>query len=199
VERQAGQAAFHADVSALLGLYDYLGLPADVIYLLVCHCAERLQRRFGEGPPPTHAPDRKRGLRLGADGHRFPGGGRGVSEKVRRPAGGAARSTCGCCSWATGPAPSEEKYLAVWQEMGFPPEAVALAYDKTMLKCHELKWNYLNGILKRWNDSGLHTPAEIQTGDRPAAKKTFAPEPARDEAPDRMREYAQNLRKERGD
>lgn len=47
------------------------------------------------------------------------------------------------------PVASEEKYLNAWQEMGFPPETVALAYDKTVLKCHELKWPYCNGILKR--------------------------------------------------
>ncbi len=69
------------------------------------------------------------------------------------------------------PAPSEEKYLLSWQEMGFAPEAVALAYDKTMLKCHELKWAYCNGILKRWHEAGLHTAEEIQAGDRPAARR----------------------------
>ena len=51
-----------------------------------------------------------------------------------------------------------------WQEMGFGPEAVALAYDKTVLKCHELKWAYCNGILKKWNEAGLHTVEEIQAG-----------------------------------
>lgn len=60
------------------------------------------------------------------------------------------------------PVASEEKYLNAWQEMGFPPETVALAYDKTVLKCHELKWPYCNGILKRWHEAGLHTPEEIE-------------------------------------
>ena len=55
--------------------------------------------------------------------------------------------------------------------MGFGPEAVALAYDKTVLKCHELKWAYCNGILKKWNEAGLHTVEEIQAGDRPAARR----------------------------
>ena len=44
--------------------------------------------------------------------------------------------------------------------MGFPAETVALAYDKTVLRCHEFKWAYCNGILKRWHEKGLHTPAE---------------------------------------
>ena len=66
------------------------------------------------------------------------------------------------------PSPSEEKYLLCWQEMGFPPEAVAIACDKTILKCHELKWAYCNGILRRWHEAGLHT------GDKPAARRSPA-------------------------
>ena len=73
------------------------------------------------------------------------------------------------------PSPSEEKYLTAWQEMGFAPEAVALAADKTILKCHELKWPYCNGILKRWHEAGLHTPEEIQSGDRPAPGREDKP------------------------
>ena len=51
------------------------------------------------------------------------------------------------------------------------PETVALAYDKTVLKCHELKWPYCNGILKRWHEAGLHTPEEIERADKPPAKQ----------------------------
>jgi DNA replication protein DnaD len=47
---------------------------------------------------------------------------------------------------------------------------VAIACDKTILKCHELKWAYCNGILRRWHEAGLHTEAEIRAGDRPAAR-----------------------------
>ena len=53
VERKLGKRLTTADLSALLGLYDYLGLPSDVIYLLVCHCAERTAARFGPGRRPT--------------------------------------------------------------------------------------------------------------------------------------------------
>ena len=44
---------------------------------------------------------------------------------------------------------------------------MALAYDKTVLKCHELKWPYCNGILKRWHEAGLHTVEEVEQRDRP--------------------------------
>ena len=53
VERRLGKKLTTPDVGVLLGLTDYLGLPTDVVYLLVCHCAERVQRRYGEGRRPT--------------------------------------------------------------------------------------------------------------------------------------------------
>ena len=49
VERKLGKKLTTPDVAVLLGLTDYLGLPADVVYLLVCHCVERVRRRSGEG------------------------------------------------------------------------------------------------------------------------------------------------------
>ena len=58
--------------------------------------------------------------------------------------------------------------MSEWQEMGFQPEAVALAYDKTVMNCREFKWPYCNGILKKWHAAGLHTVEEIEAGDRKA-------------------------------
>ena len=92
------------------------------------------------------------------------------------------------------PSASEEKYLISWQEMGFSPEAVALAYDKTVLKCHELKWPYCNGILKRWHEAGLHTIEEIRAGDRPAARGQEQQVRSGDE----LRKYVQDLHRDRG-
>ena len=92
------------------------------------------------------------------------------------------------------PVASEEKYLTAWQEMGFPPETVALAYDKTVLKCHELKWPYCNGILKRWHEAGLHTVEEVEKGDRPAPRRERTEKPGSDE----LRKYVQDLHRDRG-
>jgi len=76
------------------------------------------------------------------------------------------------------PVREEEQYLLQWLEWGFSPEAAALAYDKTVLKCHEFKWSYCNGILRRWHEAGLHTPGEIEAKDRrpvPAAGAAAPP------------------------
>ena len=59
--------------------------------------------------------------------------------------------------------PGEEKYLSAWAEMGFPAETVAEAYDRTVLHCHEFRWPYCNGILKRWHEKGLHALDAVRT------------------------------------
>lgn len=87
VEKKLGKRLTTPDVGVLLGLNDYLGLPADVIFLLVNHCVERVTRKYGEGRAHPAA-DREGGLRLGQKGHRHPEGRSGVPEKVRGASGG---------------------------------------------------------------------------------------------------------------
>lgn len=170
VERKLGKKLTAPDVGVLLGLNDYLGLPADVIYLLVCHCMERVQRRYGPGRRPGMKQIEREGYawaRMGIDSQGA------AAEYLRRYAQRQERVPQYMRVLGLGermPSASEEKYLSAWQEMGFPPETVALAYDKTVLKCHELKWPYLNGILKRWHEAGLHTPEEAEAGDGPAGR-----------------------------
>ena len=196
VEKRLGKRLTTPDVGVLLGLNDYLGLPADVIYLLVCHCAERVQRKYGEGRRPTLRQIEKEGYywaRRGVDTQKA------AAEYLKQYAEKQATLPGYMRALGLGdrlPVASEEKYLAAWQDWGFPPESVAIAYDKTVMKCHELKWPYCNGILKRWHEAGLHTPEEIESGDRPASvRQTEQKErPVNDE----MRKYAQALRRDRG-
>lgn len=175
VERRLGKRLTTPDISALLGLYDYLGLPADVIYLLVCHCAERLARRFGEGRRPTLRQIEREGYvwaRRGIDSQAA------AAEYLKKYAERQELLPQYMRALQLGdrpPAAAEEKYLIGWQEWGFLPDAVALAYDKTILKCHELKWSYCNGILRRWHEAGLHTLTEIEQGD--TRRQEFQPTP----------------------
>ncbi|MFR0770626.1 MAG: DnaD domain protein [Dysosmobacter sp.] len=171
VEKRLGKRLTTPDVGVLLGLNDYLGLPADVIFLLVNHCVERVTRKYGEGRRPTLRQIEKEGYawaRRGIDTQRA------AVEYLKKYAERQGAIPPYMRALGLGdrlPVASEEKYLNAWQEMGFPPETVALAYDKTVLKCHELKWPYCNGILKRWHEAGLHTPEEIERADKPPAKQ----------------------------
>ena len=181
VEQKLGKKLTTPDVSVLLGLYDHVGLPSDVIYLLVCHCSDRCRDRYGDGRRPTLRQIEKDGYawaRMGIDTQKA------AAEYLRRYAERQEAYPRYMRALGLGdraPVASEEKYLAAWQEMGFPPETVALACDKTVLKCHEFKWPYCNGILKRWHEAGLHTLTEVESGDRPASRQE-QPQKALDDA-----------------
>lgn len=199
VERKLGKRLTTADLSTLLGLYDYLGLPSDVIYLLVCHCAERAAARFGPGRRPTLRQIEREGYawaRRGIDTQAA------AAEYLRDYGRRQEAVPAYMRALRLGDRPpvrEEEKYLLQWLEWGFSPEAAALAYDKTVLKCHEFKWSYCNGILRRWHEAGLHTVDEIEAGDRrpksPAEGGAQAP-PGKAAGNAWMRKYIQQRRKE---
>ena len=193
VEKRLNKKLSTPDLGILLSLNDYLGLPSDVIYLLVCHCAERVERRYGSGRRPGMRQIEKEGYAWARDGIDNQ---TAATEYLRQYAQRQQSLPAFMRVLQLGeraPSPSEEKYLLAWQEMGFSPDAVALAYDKTMMKCHELKWPYCNAILKRWHEAGMHTVAEIQTGDRTGQQKQQTSAPADNSW---MRQYIQQLEEE---
>ncbi len=180
MERKLGKKLTTPDIGVLLGLSDYLGLPADVIYLLVCHCVERVVRRYGEGRRPTLRQIEKEGYAWARRGIDTQAEAAAYLKTYTERQGALPRYMRALQLGDRPPVASEEKYLTAWQEMGFPPETVAIACDKTVLKCHELKWPYCNGILKRWHEAGLHTPEEVLQKDRPAARREGGAAPSDD-------------------
>jgi DnaD/phage-associated family protein len=68
--------------------------------------------------------------------------------------------------------PAEERYAQSWLDMGFDDEAISMAYERTCINTGGLKWPYMNSILKRWHEAGLHTAEQIRTGDTKAQPKS---------------------------
>ena len=170
VEEKLGKKLKTADLQILAGLYDDLGLPADVIYLLVNHCITRAERRYGPGRRPTMRQMEKEGyywVRLGL---------------FDQDSAAAYLKNCALRDDKMGeymrvlglgnrrPVESEERYIRSWMDMGFEADAVAQAYDKTVFYKQELNWRYLNGILRRWHEQGWHTGEEIRQGDEKAVE-----------------------------
>ena len=174
VEHKLGPLSIPS-VKKLLGLYENLGLPADVVYTLVNYCIAKKAQQFGEGRLPNMREIEKEGY-VWARKELFSI--EKASEYMKReqalrgryPEYMAALQMQGRAS-----APSEEKYLSAWAEMGFPAETVAEAYDRTVLHCHEFRWPYCNGILKRWHEKGLHTLEEVRAEN---AKEKLKKEPS---------------------
>lgn len=199
VDQALGKKLTTPDQKILLGLYDDLGLSADVIFLLVNFCIERAAARYGAGRRPTmrqieqegyawarmELTDQERASAYIKKQHRL----RETLPRLMRLLGLGDRKLSA----------SEERYLTAWSEMGFEDVAIELAYDKTMLKCKELKWPYMNKILTVWHERGLHTIREIEEGDRPGGARNA---PRDENAAQRedlalMEKYLQQLRQER--
>lgn len=204
VEEKLGKKLTTPDVAILLGLYDYLGLPPDVIYLLVGFCMERLAQQYGPGRRPTLRQIEKEGYLWARLGLMSQETAAAHIRKYHHQREVLPRLMTLLRLGDRPAAPSEEKFLLSWNEMGFEDAAIELAYDKTILKCKELKWAYMNKILLSWHQKGLHTVQAIQERDCPrraGARKTPSPlqetaETVREDMA-RMDKYLQELRRQR--
>jgi len=199
VESLFGRVLSQTDVNRLFGIYDYLGLPCDVILLLVNHCVEEFRARHGEGRLPAMRIIEKEAYTWAnreiltydmAEEHlRARAERRSAMEQLRTALQIRDRELT----------PTERRYAESWLEMGFSVEALALAYDRTVVNTGRLVWKYMDSIVKSWHEKGLHTPEEIAAGDgrrvRPAAAQPAAGAHPQDDAA-RMQRMLEKLKKE---
>lgn len=202
VDQALGKKLTTPDQKILLGLYDDLGLGADVIFLLVNFCLERSAKRYGTGHRPTMRQIEQEGYAWARmellDQERASA----YIKKYNRRQEALPRMMRLLGLGDRKPSTSEERYMSAWCEMGFEDAAIELAYDKTILKCKELKWPYMNKILAAWNEKGLHTVKAIEAGDQSVTAQNAQSTGADDAAAqredlERMEKYLQQLRQQR--
>lgn len=217
VQQSLGKVLSTADLKALYTIYDYLALPAEVIFLLVHHCIAETEEKYGAGRRPRMSQIKReayRWVQAGADTAEAADAYLKRLETQRRreeqllPLLGI---------FGRSPVESERKYLLAWTDWGFPDEAISMAYERTVLRKGALNWAYMNSILKNWHAAGLHTVEQIETGDNKGApwKQQTAPKApapagagtgalgeadrrARDDM-ERMRRFLEQEKKKAGD
>ncbi len=171
VESRLGKRLSPSDLSGLLWLLNELDMPSDVVYTLVNHCAERHAARYGEGRVPsmpyierTAAQWREKGIDTQAAAVDY-------LKRFAKREGDYADYMEVLRMNGRAPVSREEVFLSSWRAMGFPADAVELAYERTVFRCHEFRWEFCDTILKSWHSSGLHTVAEIEEKDKPQKTK----------------------------
>ena len=166
VERRLGKRLSAADLKSLYTLYDHLALPTEVILMLTGWCIEEQERKYGPGRRPFLSQIKREGFiwaRRGVDTMER------AEEHVARLTRLRSREAEVLRLLDISPRPlvqREKDYIAAWDDMGFDNEAVRMAYERTVLKKQSMDWGYMNGILRRWHEKGLHTAAAVRTGDR---------------------------------
>ena len=172
VQRRLGRTLTTEELKILLGLVRYLGLPEDVICVLVTYCIDRARQRGNLRNPSLRAIE-KEGYAWAERGiDTLPAAAAFIHSQnlyfsrlgqLQRMLQIRGRSLTA----------AEEKYAHAWLEMGFEEDALQLAYERTCLNTGGLNWAYMNKILLRWKDAGYITAEDVQKGDRkPSAPTT---------------------------
>ncbi len=205
VERRLGKKLSTSDLKSMLTLYDHLALPIEVILMLVAWCVEEQERKYGAGRRPFVSQIRKEGFIWARRGIDTIEAAEAHIQKLTALQG-REKEMLRLLDIPNRPLVSREKsYIAAWDEMGFEDEAIRMAYEKTVMKKQSMDWTYMNGILRRWHEKGLHTAASILTGDRDprpmrAAGTTTTVSPQEDrsarEDMERMRRMLEQMKKE---
>ena len=165
-EEKLGKRLKTADLQILAGLYDDLGLPADVIYLLVCHCVARSEERYGPGRRPTLRQIEKEGYHWAQMGIFDQTAAAAYLKKWAQREEKSAAYMRALHLPQRQMVDAERRYITQWMDMGFPPETVALAYERTVFYKKDMNWRYLNGILRRWHEAGWHTVHQVEQGEQ---------------------------------
>ena len=171
IQRLLGKHLNTEELKILLGFSRYLGLSNDVISVLVCYCKEAARNRGSLRAPSLRTIEKEayawaeqgiETLEQAAAYIRSRNLRNSRMEKLKQQLQIRGRNlTAG-----------EEKYAQSWLDMGFADEVVAMAYERTCLNTGGLSWAYMNKILQRWHESGLHTAEEVRRGDKkPAVPK----------------------------
>ncbi|MEG2097433.1 MAG: DnaD domain protein [Pseudoflavonifractor sp.] len=178
VQRRLGKILSTTDLKTLYTIYDFLALPAEVIFLLTGYCVAETEEKYGAGHKPRMSELRREAFRwhrLGLDSadaaedYLRRQSGLRTREKTILPLLGISGRT---------PVEGERKYIAAWVEMGFGDDAIRLAYERTVFKKQNLNWPYMNSILRAWDQKQLHTVAEILAKDSARAPAAAPANPA---------------------
>ena len=170
VQRRLGRVLSTEELKILLGLYRYLGLPVEVISMLVYYCISRSRAR-GAGRMPSLRSIEKEAGRWADNGIETVEQAAAYMQQQLRRQSRAGQIADILQLGGRRLTPGEEKYVAAWLEWGFDDDVIAKAYEKTCLGAGGLKWPYMHAILRSWHEQGFTSLQQIEAGDRRPAQR----------------------------
>ena len=196
-QRRLGKVLSTEDAKILLAFYDYLGMPTEVVSLLISYCIQRARLRGGLRQPSIRSIEKEayHWADLGIDTLDEASSYMQL-ELERHTKIGAIRKAMHLEGRKL--TSGEEKMLHQWLDWGFGQPEIVLAYEKTCMNTGSMKWPYMNSILSRWHDQGLLTVEAINAGDKsPGKPQTASAEPsqwAKDTVARMMQQEAEPLK-----
>lgn len=165
IQRLLGRSLNTEEMKIILGFVRYLGLPGDVICVLVCYCKERARQKGSLRNPSLRSIEKEayawaeQGIDTMEEAAAFI-----QAQNLRASQLGEIMQTLQIRGRNL--TPGEEKYARQWLEAGFDMGVIAMAYERTCLNTGGLNWAYMNKILSRWQENGLLTVEQVRAGDK---------------------------------
>ena len=165
VQRLLGRTLNTEELKILLGFTNYLGLPADVIAMLICYCKDRARQRGSMRNPSLRTIEKEayawaeQGIDSMEEAAAFIQNQTVRTSRMKRMMN--LLQIRGRSLTA-----AEERYAQSWIDMGMTEDAISMAYERTCLNTGGLNWAYMNKILQRWQEQGFHSAEDVQSGDR---------------------------------
>ncbi len=147
-----------SDMEMLFSFHDWLGLPPEVIMMLLSYAAKRgkTTKRYLE----TIAIDwADKGIDTFDAAEEY------VTEL--EAADSAEREVCGILGiYNRALTATEKKYIKLWvRDMQIPKELISLSYDRTVSATGKLSYSYMNKILENWQQKGCQTIEDVEAAD----------------------------------
>ena len=170
VQRVLGRTLNTEELKILLGFIRYLGLPGDVISVLVCYCKERARAKGNLRNPSLRTIEKEayywaeQGIDTMEEAVAFI-----QNQNIQQSRLSGLLKLLQIRGRTL--TPGEERYAKAWLDMGFDDKVIALAYERTCLNTGGLSWAYMNKILTRWNEAGLYTVEQVKANDKKPVPK----------------------------
>lgn len=176
VQRRLGKVLSSDDLLKLLGIFDSLGLPPEVILTLVSYCMEETRKKYGCGKLPTMRYIEKAAYTWEREGIFSIEEAEEYLKRIEIRRSAAFEISAALQIKGRALTKTEQSYVDDWLKKGFSPEVIEAAYDRTVIKTGKLSWGYLNSILKSWHEKGIHSAADME------AREKNAPRPSENTA-----------------
>jgi DnaD/phage-associated family protein len=149
------------DLSKLLGIYDHLGLSANIIMLLISFCASREKRANGEAAKLRMWQIEREAFYWRRNGIMTETAAESYIRNTEKSNLRADEILQILQIRGRSPSATEEKYLKKWAGFDMEDELIYSAYDKTVVNTGGLKWGYMDKILSDWHQKGIRSAGEL--------------------------------------
>ena len=160
LQNSLGKILSPDELERLLGIYDGLRLPSDVILQLVTHCITESRGR-GSGRMPSMRSIEKVAYTWEREGIFSLDRAEEYLKAIEYKKGEQEKLKQVLQIDSLELSAAETRYINSWIAMGFGHDAVEIAYDRTIMKTGKLTWNYMDSIINNWHVKNLHTVRDI--------------------------------------